>query len=183
MQDIHPIKAPVMIGMDPEQLKLMVLIAGGLILLVLVIFMIKRYKTSRSRQSKDKLSQAVLPYSLALQELDLLDQKTVTDPKAFYFHLGGLVKRYIGSSYAMNAVEMTSQELSKHIRLTGMDHGLVRSVSQFLILSDPFRYGPVVPDPSRVQADLASARQLITDMESDLESKRTPVNRLAEENS
>jgi len=181
MQDINPIKAPVMIGMDPAMIKLILFIAGGLILLILVIFLIRRFWKSRSKAENAKLIPAIPPYALALQELDLLCKKPVMDPKAFYFDLGGLIKRYIGSSYAMNAVEMTTQELSKHIRFTRMDHGLVQSVSQFLIVSDPFRYGPMAPDTARVKEDLASVRQLITAMEADLESKRTPATPLEEE--
>lgn len=170
-----------MIGMDPELIKLILLIAGGLILLILVIFLIRRFWKSRFKNEKNKLIPAIPPYVLAIRDLDLLCQKSVMDPKAFYFELGGLVKRYIGSSYAMNAVEMTTQELTKHIRFTRMDHGLVQSVSKFLNVSDPFRYGPVVPDSSRVKEDLVSVRQLITNMEADLESKRTPGKPLEEE--
>lgn len=181
MQDINPIKAPVMIGMDPELIKFFLLIAGGLIFLILVIFLIRHFWKSRFKNEKDKLIPAIPPYVLAIRDLDLLCQKSVLDPKGFYFELGGLVKRYIGSSYAMNAVEMTTQELTKHIRFTRMDHGLVQSVSKFLNVSDPFRYGPVAPDSSRVKEDLASVRQLITNMEADLESKRTPAKPLEEE--
>jgi hypothetical protein len=181
MQDIHPIKAPVMIGMDPELVTLLLLIAGGLILLILVIYMIRRFWKSRSKNEKNKLIPAIPPYALAIRELDSLCQKPGMDPKGFYFELGGLIKRYIGSSYAMNAVEMTTQELSKYIRSTRMDHGLVQAVAQFLIVSDPFRYGPMVPDSSRVKEDLASVRQLIIGMEADLESKRSRAKPLEEE--
>jgi len=170
----------VMIGMDPELFKLILLIVGGLILLILVILLIRWFWKSRSRAEKNKLIPAS-PYVLALQQLDLLCQKPVLDTKGFYFDLGGLIKRYIGSSYGMNAVEMTTQELSKHIRVTRMDPGLVQSVSKFLIVSDPFRYGPMVPDASRVKEDLASVRQLITAMEADLESKRTSATPSEEE--
>ncbi len=172
MQDINPIKAPVMVGLDPALVKMILLIAGGLLLLILVIFLVWRSWKSRSKKRGQALIPVIPPYTLALKELDRLCQIPVVDPKAFYFDLGGLIKRYIGSSYAMNALEMTTQELVKHIRVTGMDKTLTQTVSQFLIVSDPFRYGPVVPDPSQVKIDLASVRQLITGMEADLESKR-----------
>lgn len=172
MQDINPIKDPVMVGLDPGLVKMILLIAGGLVLLILVIWLLLRFWKARSKKRGQEVTLAILPYKAALGELDLLCQKPVMDPKGFYFDLGGLIKRYIGSSYAMNALEMTTQELVKQIRFTGMDKALTQRVSQFLIVSDPFRYGPVVPDPSQVKMDLASVRQLITGMEEDLESKR-----------
>ncbi|MCP3943285.1 MAG: hypothetical protein GY710_17615 [Desulfobacteraceae bacterium] len=172
MQDIHNIKSPVMVGLDPGFIKMILLIAGGFSCLVLGIFLIKRFWKFKSKQPQTKLIQAILPYEAALGELDCLCRKTVIDPRAFYFDLGGLVKRYVGGSYSMNAVEMTTQELVRQIRLTGMNTVLIMEVSQFLNISDPFRYGPVVPDSSQVKKDLVSVRQLIMGMEEDLESKR-----------
>ncbi len=172
MQDINIIKPPVMVGLDPGLIKMIMLIAGGVFFLILVAFLIKKFWKSKSN---DQGSQSITPiphYKLALGELDRLCQKPVIDPKPFYFDLGGLIKRYVGGSCSMNALEMTTQELVKQIRFTGMDRALILEVSQFLNISDPFRYGPMVPDSSQVKKDLASARQLITGMEQDLESQR-----------
>jgi hypothetical protein len=172
MQDINPIKAPVMVGLDPGLVKMILLIAGGLVLVILVVFLIWRFWKARSGKTEMAHISVIPPYTLALRELDRLGQKPVINPKAFYFDLGGLIKRYIGSSYAMNALEMTTQELVRQIRVTQMDKALTQAVSQFLTVSDPFRYGPVVPEADQVKKDLTSVRQLITGMEADLESKR-----------
>lgn len=176
MQDLNPIKPPVMVGLDPSLVKMILLIAGCLGLLTLMIFLIRRFWKSRSGKPGHQLIPAIPPYKEALRELDRLCQKTVIDPRGFYFDLGGLLKRYIGRSYAMNANEMTTQELVKQIRFIGMDKVFIQGISQFLIVSDPFRYGPAVPDSSQVKKDVASVRQLITGMEEDLESKRVSVN-------
>ncbi len=175
MQDINIIKSPVMVGLDPGLVKMILFIAGGIVFLILVVFLIKKFWKSRSKDKGNQLTPAIPPYKLALGELDRLCQKDVIDPKPFYFDLGGLIKRYVGGSYAMNALEMTTQELVKQIRFTGMDRALIMEVSQFLNVSDPFRYGPMVPDLSQVKKDLASVRQLITGMEQDLESQRALV--------
>ncbi len=172
MQDINPIKPPVMIGLDPSLVQMILLIAGCLALLALVIFLIRWLWKSRTGKLGDTLIPAIPPYAEALRELDRLCQKEVIDPRGLYFDLSGLIKRYIGRSYTMNASEMTTQELVKQIRVTGMDKRFAMGVSQFLIVSDPFRYGPVVPDSSQVKKELASVRQLITGMEEDIESKR-----------
>jgi hypothetical protein len=171
MQDIHNIKPPVMIGPDPTQVKLALLIAGALVLLGLLIFLVKRFwKFSSKKQVRD-LNPVIPPYESALRELDGLSLKPIIDPKAFYFDLGALVKRYIGRSYGINAVEMTTQELVKEIRSTSMDIMLVTKLSHFQNFSDPFRYSPLAPDTFQVQKDLTSVKQLINEMEKDLESK------------
>ncbi|MBU0970998.1 MAG: hypothetical protein KKC20_10150 [Proteobacteria bacterium] len=174
MQDIHPITAPVMVGLDPAQVRLMLFVVGGLALLALVIFLIQRFQKSRTKKQIQELFPVMGPYDAALGELDHLCREPIIDPKAFYFDLGAIVKRYIGGSYAMNAVEMTTQELVKQIRHTGMDMALILEVSKFLTVSDPFRYGPVVPDPCLAERDLACVRQMIVGMEQDLESRRAP---------
>ena len=172
MEDIHNIKPPVMVGPDPAQVKLALLIAGGLVLLVLLIFLVKKFwKSSSKKQIKD-LSPVIAPYDAALRELDSLSLKPIIDSKAFYFDLGALVKRYIGRSYGIHANEMTTQELVKEIRSTLMDTTLVTKLSQIQNFSDPFRYSPLAPEHSQVQKDLKSMGQLINEMEKDLESKR-----------
>lgn len=172
MQDIHPIKSPVMVGLDPALVKMILVIAGSLVLLILVIFLVFRFWKSRSKKAEQALIPVIPPYTLALGELDRLGQTPVMDPRAFYFDLGSLVKRYIGGSYTMNALEMTTQELVRQIRFTKMDKILTQNVAQFLIVSDPFRYGPAAPGADQVTKDLAAVRQLITGMEADLESRR-----------
>jgi hypothetical protein len=172
MQDIHPIKSPVMVGLDPALVKMILLIAGSLVLLIVVIFLAVWFWKSRSQKAEQALIPVIPPYTLALKELDRLGQTPVVDPRAFYFDLGSLVKRYIGSSYTMNALEMTTQELVRQIRFTKMDKILTQNVARFLIVSDPFRYGPAVPGAEQVTKDLAAARQLITGLEADLESRR-----------
>ena len=174
MQDIHSIKPPVMVGPDPALVKLALLIAGGLVLLALLIFMVKRFwKSSSKKQSEDNIP-VIPPYEAALRELDGLSLKPVIDSKPFYFDLGALFKRYIGRSYGINANEMTTQELVKEIRSTSMDTMLVTKLSNFQNFSDPFRYSPMAPEPSQVTKDLALVRELITKIQKDLESKKIP---------
>ena len=173
MQDIHPIKPPVMVGMDPALVKLVLAIAGGLALLVLVIFLVRRFVKARGRQIIPELIPEILPYDQALRDLDRLSLKPVLDSKPFYFDVSALVKRYIGRSYGIHALEMTSQELIKQIRFTPMDKALITRLAHFHNFSDPFRYGPLPPEPAQVQKDLAWVRQMVMDMEQDLESRRT----------
>lgn len=172
MQDIHPIKPPVMVGMDPALVKLVLAIAGGLALLALVILLVRRFWKSRGKQSIPELIPEIPPYDQALRELDRLSLKPVLDPKLFYFDVSALVKRYIGRSYGIHALEMTSQELIKQIRFTPMDKALITRLAHFQNFSDPFRYGPLPPEPAQVQKDLVWVRQMVMDMEQDLESRR-----------
>lgn len=172
MQDIHPINPPVMVGMDPALVKVLLAIAGALALLALVILLVRRFWKSRARTPVPDLVPGIPPYDQALRELDRLSLKPVQDPKEFYFDVGALVKRYIGRSYGFHALEMTSQELIRQIRFSQMDKALIAQLAQHINFSDPFRYGPLPPEPAQVQKDLAWVRQMVMDMEQDLESRR-----------
>jgi type VI protein secretion system component VasK len=67
MQDINPIKAPVMVGLDPGLVKMILLIAGGLVLVILVVFLIWRFWKARSGKTEMAHISVIPPNTLALR--------------------------------------------------------------------------------------------------------------------
>lgn len=175
MQDIHEIKPPVLVGMDPALVKILAMVAGCLVLAVLLFLLYKKFRKRKGPGKQDPPIPSTPPYDEALNALDRLAARKNLDPKFFYFELAGLLKTYISRSYAIHASEMTTQELARHLRTTAMDRNLLRRVVKFQDMTDPFRYGPVVEAPGRIRQDWEEARQLVQALEQDLEKTREPV--------
>ena len=174
MQDIHEIKPPILVGMDPALAKILAIAAVCLVLAGALFFLFRKF-WKRKRSGKEEIpAPPVPPYEEALKGLESLASRRDEDPKVFYFELGALLKIYISRSHAIHATEMTTQELARQLRTTAMDRNLVTRVVRFQDITDPFRYGPVIGDPGRTRQDLEEARQLIESLEQDLEKTREP---------
>ncbi len=172
MQDIHGIRPPVAVGMDPALIKTALIALGCLVLAAILFYLFKRFWKPSRKQQAESATTVVPPYEAALKGLDRLGFKTNADPKVFYFELNGLMKAYIGGTHEFNATEMTTQELAKRLRSTKMDPGLASQVGKYQDHCDPFRYAPVRPEPERAAQDLKQARQLIDAMETNVNQIR-----------
>lgn len=172
MQDIHDIRPPVMVGLDPALLKLALIIGAGILVLLVLLFIARLYWKKKSPAQDLSNSALIPPYDEALKALSRLSLMPIHDGRAFYFDLGGLLKRYIGRSHGCSASEMTTPELIRGLRSTSMDDALVRRVSHFFTSSDPFRYSPLMPGPDLVKKDLEGVKKLINDMEASIKAEK-----------
>lgn len=168
MQDIHDIRPPVMVGLDPGLVKTGLIAAAVLAGAVLLFFWVRWFLKRRKKAVTDLVPAPVPPFDQAMGALDRLKTTPVNDPKTFYFDLAALFKTYIGRSFGIHAAEMTTQELVRELRRTAMNTELMSRVSRFQTLSDPFRYAPVVPDARQTRSDLETAETLIREIEAGL---------------
>ncbi len=167
IKDIHGIRPPVMVGMDPTLLKTGILLGAVLVLVVLLVLMI-RYFMKRRKNKVLGVGEPgqISPYDSAIRALDHLATGSLHDVKAFYFDLGRIVKTYLGAAYGFNCLEMTTQELGRKVRGIGELPGSLKSeIILFQNICDPFRYAPLCPDQEQVNKDLARGRDLILAME------------------
>ena len=167
MEDIHGIRPPVMVGMDPAHIKLTLALTAGLLALVILVMVIRYFWKKRKNIKNIEALPIICPYEKALGQLDRLTTGPVHDAKAFYFSLGHVVKEYMGRTYGFNCLELTTQELNKTLRNINMTGQLVVRVSKFQDLCDPYRYAPLTPGADQVETDLSRARDLIMAMEED----------------
>jgi hypothetical protein len=168
MKDIHDIRPPMMVGMDPAMVKLGLAVGAGLLLLLVVILMIRHFWKKRKPVQQTDVTAQIVPYDAAVKALDRLALDPVRDAKIFYFDLGHTVKAYMGGTYGFNGLEMTTQELIRALRSLDISGDLKLRISSFQELCDPFRYAPVTPDKNQVTTDLALARDLVEALEAEV---------------
>jgi hypothetical protein len=169
MKDIHGIRPPVQFGLDPLLLKIILIVTGVIILFVLLFFLIKKYLKKRKPVTDlQHLSKPIAPYEAALKELDLLFQRQMVDPGLFYFDLTAVLRKYIGSSFGINAIEMTSQEFIKAINGLDFDRVQKKDITGFQKYCDPFKYAGIAPPRDRARQDLSFIKKIIQQIEKDL---------------
>lgn len=168
MQDIHDIRPPVQVGFDPMLLKIMLMVVGGILILTLLFFLIRKYLKKRQHPKGLKYLPAPLaPYDAALKELDLLFQRQILDPRVFYFNLTAVLKKYVGCSFNMNALEMTSQEFIRSINRSDIDKEVKKEIARFFKVSDAFKYAGIIPEKNRAKEDLLFIKEIIQQIEKD----------------
>ena len=167
MQDIHPIRPPVEIGLDPAWFFwAAVILAGILAAAVLFILAKKLLKKKKETGLPPGLPRPLPPFEAAMKALDVLSVGGDRDARAAYFTLTLILRKYIGGSFGSHASEMTSQEFSRYISTLDMDPSVKTGISEFNAYSDPVKYAGLSPDPGRIQADLNKIRSLIEQIES-----------------
>ena len=168
MQDIHDIRPPVMAGTDPALVKLLLIAAAVLLGIALAVLLVRILKKRGKPGPVPEVIPTIAPLDRAMADLDRLAEKRELDPgldpRAFYFKLARIVKRYMGEVFGANCLEMTTPELIRTVKGLDLPQGLKRETALFQELSDPFRYAPVAPSSEQLQADLDRARSLVAQM-------------------
>lgn len=166
MQDIHNIRPPVQVGIDPAMIKLSVMAVAAVFLLALLVFLLRKYFKKRQHPGNLKRLPAPLaPFAAAQKELDRLVQVQGLDSRLFYFDLTAVLRRYIGRSFSSTAIEMTSQEFIRHINRLEIEPPLKKEIVGFQRGADPFKYAGRVPAQDQVMQDLERVRQVIAQIE------------------
>ncbi|MCP4113920.1 MAG: hypothetical protein GY737_00680 [Desulfobacteraceae bacterium] len=161
--DIHDIRPPVPVGMDPLVMRVALIL---LILLLLACAGFFLYRCLKRRKAGNSADLPLLPLPLppneaALKALDSLGDLMLGAPRLYYFRLTEIVKRFIGRQFDLGAPEMTTQELVFSIRDLGIDKGLLADTREFLLFSDTIKYAGEDPSPSMMQGHGAFVRKFI----------------------
>lgn len=176
MQDIHGIRPPVQVGLDPMLLNIMLMVLAGILVLGLLFFLIRNYLKKRKIPRDLKLlPEPMAPYDAALKELKLLFQRPMIDPRLFYFDLTHILRKYIGRSFNIRAIEMTSQEFIRNINQLDLSREVKKEISEFQNLSDPFKYAGMAAQKEQVKQDFAFIKHVICRIEKEITKQRMPA--------
>ncbi|OGR26672.1 MAG: hypothetical protein A2277_10685 [Desulfobacterales bacterium RIFOXYA12_FULL_46_15] len=173
MQDIHDIRPPVATGFDPVMIKMAVIGLGCLLLAWLLFFLIRKWRKKRKGVNPaDAVAEPLSPFEEALNALGSLLQNPMNDPRLFYYDLTFVLRQYMGRSFSINAVEMTSEEFVRETGRLDLAKEIKKDISYFQALSDPFKYAGVQAEKTMVAKDLDAVREIVSKVEKDLERKR-----------
>lgn len=165
MQDIHDIRPPVQVGMDPALLKAALIVLALVVLAAVIFFALRYFRCKRStlKSNFPMLPPPLPPLEAALNELNLLDDLMAAEPRLFYFRLTEIIKRFLGKTFNFKAPEMNTQELIPVLKgLVGLDRELFTDMREFLLFSDRIKYAGEAPPSSVMKVHLTFARKFVT---------------------
>lgn len=165
MQDIHDIRPPVQVGMDPALLKAALIVLALVVLAVVIFFALRYFRCKRStlKSNFPMLPPPLPPLEAALNELNLLDDLMAAEPRLFYFRLTEIIKRFLGKTFNFKAPEMNTQELIPALKvLIELDRELFADMRGFLLFSDRIKYAGEAPSSSVMEVHLSFARSFVT---------------------
>ncbi len=186
MQDIHAIRPPVQVGIDPIILYILVGIFIAIFIIGLIFFLVRKWLKNKKNRTQENVLPALLPpYKAAINSLKRLSRSANIDPRLFYFDLTRVLRKYIGDSFHTNAIEMTSQEFIKSLGKIDLENKIRQEIIQFQKYCDPFKYAGILPNHNSgeeskdqsIQLDLHLVETMIAQIED-----RLTENRLAEKN-
>ncbi|MBF0377003.1 MAG: hypothetical protein HQK72_05925 [Desulfamplus sp.] len=190
MQDIHDIKPPVKVGIDPFILKVIITLILVILCLIAGYFLFRYIKKRLSQKRKDTVM--LLPPPLpadqaALRELELIADLMMSEPRLYYFRLTALVKIFIGKVFNINAPEMTTQEMvaalnnlaiekvikdndfnsvtakngTNNALQCGIERAMIAQAKEFFISSSMVKYAGVMPQIDQMKSDENFVRAFI----------------------
>ncbi|MBF0228139.1 MAG: hypothetical protein HQK63_00870 [Desulfamplus sp.] len=190
MQDIHDIKPPVQVGIDPLILNIIIALIAVLLCLTAGYFLFRyiRKRLSQKKNSAVMLLPPPLPADqAALKELELIADLMMTEPRLYYFRLTALVKIFIGKVFNINAPEMTTQEIiaalnnlsiekvikdndfnsvtaknrTDNTQQFGIERAMIAQAKEFFISSSMVKYAGIMPQIDQMKSDENFVRTFI----------------------
>ncbi len=173
MQDIHDIRPPVAVGLDPVMVKIILIVLACIVLAGLLFFLIRKWwKKRKGIQDIEAMALPLSAFEEAVKALESLSQRPMDDPRLFYYDLTLLLRQYMGHSFHINAVEMTSEEFIREMGRLSLEKEIKKEISHFQALSEPFKYAGVPAEKTMVIKDLDAVREVVSKIEKDLERKK-----------
>lgn len=163
--DVQNIKGPKPLAKAPFD-KRIIFIVGGVILLILFIYLYIRFLKKRRKNIEEESFELKLPsHQIAyqqlkeLQESDLLERGEIEE---YFTRLSRIVRQYIENRYDVKAQEMTTQEfLEKALGQLSLNNSQKLSLKEFLYKSDMVKYAKHIPPVEQIEDTYNSAKRFI----------------------
>lgn len=152
----------------------------ALVLLILAFWFYKKYK-SREKIVEEKPEIKIPPHQIALEKLQKLEEKKLWQSgnfKAYHSDLSEIIREYLENRFQIFALELTTDEIIRNLRLADLSAEHKSLVKMILRLSDLVKFAKEKPLASENEQVLAYAYRLINetileDMDEIQETKNT----------
>ena len=143
-------------------------ILGGIILLLILYFGYKYYKTTRQK-AKQKPKKIIIPkeaaHVIALNDLDKLKEKKLWQNdqiKRYYSELTDILRTYIENRYRISAMEQTSYEIVSQFRQEKLaEQEILNILSYVLENGDLAKFAKYKPLPNENDKSLKNAYEFV----------------------
>ena len=129
-------------------------------LICLIGYILKRLRNRQSIIPFKKQEPKLPPFEMAMKELDEIKQQKLWQQgrnKEYYTLLTDTLRKYMVNRFGINAMEMTSGEILKLIRLESEANSSYNSLKQILELADFVKFAKLHPLPDENELSLMNA--------------------------
>lgn len=108
------------------------------------------------------------PSQRALDQLDVLEKSDIwyiSGPKDFYSALAIIARQYLAGRYGMDAMQMTTSDISRAMKKTGIETIVSARMKSLLSSADMVKFAKVEPEEDRRDDDVKLLRQFIAETE------------------
>ncbi len=156
--DIHDIRHPVQVGINPALYYWLAGVAGALLVLLGLIFLIRKWRARWSGPAPEIAATVYeAPEEEARRGLAELAAATGLAPADYYFQLSALFRRYLQRRFSVDAPEMTTEELLPRLVGLQLDKALFSDIKSFLLFADQVKFARAGCD----SGTMAQHRQLV----------------------
>lgn len=154
LQDVAPIRAPLVWGMHMDQIILAAVLVLALVLLFFWLWRRRRVlPTVMEGQTQDVIAWPAAAVRLAALQNDQLLEKGET--REFLSTLAHVARNYVVGRFFVGADEMTGKEIEAACLAQGYDVSSVRPFTIFIRRVDQLRYNPESPQPAMCRESFA----------------------------
>ncbi len=151
MTDIHDLKplAPVPVPMGTAQQ--VGILAGALIVAALAALGWRLWR--RKKTAPLPVAAPLSAEETALAHLNALSAMGQAEAKAFYFQLSAVFREYLHGRFALDGLEMTTEELLPGIERLPIPPALKGGAKRLLVSSDPVKFAGAPADQTTMDRD------------------------------
>jgi len=157
MTDVHDIKPLEKLDFGSALAVYILVAVAALVICVLLIYLMRR----RTKKGPDPAVAAVFPDETALLLLDKLENGKGLDQKAFYFALSSILRNYVKGRFAVDAPEMTTEELIPRLKELALDPKRRAVIKTFLLYADPVKFANFPASQGKMKTDLGIIRDFV----------------------
>lgn len=148
---------------------------GGAAFLVLLIAAILIWR--RLRRKKEEIEPIDLrpPWEIAFEKLAMLRQKNLPQDelyKIYYFELTEIIREYYGKMYALNVLDMTTEEFLEVFSEKELPENIYDRTKKMLNHADLVKFAKLIPELERTDFDFEEIHKMIENVRSDYEMKK-----------
>ena len=171
IRPLKPPKPPEAFARDPREK----FIYGGIALLFVLITALLLWRRFRRKKSSSDPIDRRTRWEIAFERLALLKEQNLVPQelyKQYYIELTEIAREYLGRMYAVDVLEMTTDEFLQAFHEITLPGELYGAMHSFFDHADLVKFAKYIPDSDRAEGDFDVVHDLVEAVRADHERRR-----------
>jgi len=161
-KDIKDIKPPINLKVDLS--KYLWILTVIFLILLLGIIGIMHWNKMKKSPLEENIKYIRPPHEIAYEQLNRIEKSTLLAQgliKEYYTQLSDVIRQYIESRYKIDALELTTQELIKEMKIRELNEEHIELIQHFLEECDLVKFAKYIPHKDEINRIIEVAREIV----------------------